>query len=307
MKQLPIWDLWLALEWKQLDAHQKKEIFGVPCPAPPGATMLRFHWDYIIKPCGTRKARMCCNGSKRAALELRVAQTYASCIDQPCMRLFFALSAAMGFVVMGADCTVRTPMPLPKRHTPGLTTPTPTGIALAIEKKLTARWYYHCPRPCRDIPKPVLCFVGWEQHINNILNDLNTVDTTHERSIYRGKIDGKVVHLCRQVDDLAVACSDPSVAQGLINSIGEIVALKSQETFNSFNGINIDQRHEYVKVSCQSYLVHLLKAHDWDKSSPTEKSDFKPIEPLAASTAEELSTSVEQPKTVLNTEPFRKK
>jgi hypothetical protein len=48
---------------------------------------------------------MCCNGSKRATPELRFAQTYASCIDQPWMRLFFALSAAMGFVVMGADCT----------------------------------------------------------------------------------------------------------------------------------------------------------------------------------------------------------
>jgi hypothetical protein len=33
LKQLPIWDLWLASEWKQLDAHQKQEVFGVPCPA----------------------------------------------------------------------------------------------------------------------------------------------------------------------------------------------------------------------------------------------------------------------------------
>jgi hypothetical protein len=48
---------------------------------------------------------MCCDGSKRAAPELCFAQTYASGIDQPCMRFFFALSTAMGFVVMGADCT----------------------------------------------------------------------------------------------------------------------------------------------------------------------------------------------------------
>jgi hypothetical protein len=48
---------------------------------------------------------MCCDGSKRAAPEPRFTQTYASCIDQPCMRLFFALSAAMDFVVKGADCT----------------------------------------------------------------------------------------------------------------------------------------------------------------------------------------------------------
>jgi hypothetical protein len=47
------------------------------------------------------------------------------------------------------------------------------------------------------------------------------------------------------------------VAQGLIDSIGMNVDLKSQ---GSFNGIDIDQRHEYVKVSCQSYLARMLKA-----------------------------------------------
>jgi hypothetical protein len=126
----------------------------VPCPAPPSATVLRSRWNYIIKPCGTRKARMCCDGSKRATSGLRFAQTYASCIDKSCIRLFFALSAAMGFVVVGADCL--TPMPtsrrLPKRHTSGLTTPIPSGIALAMERKSTARWYYQCLKPCRDTP-----------------------------------------------------------------------------------------------------------------------------------------------------------
>jgi hypothetical protein len=81
------------------------------------------------------------------------------------------------------------------------------------------------------------------------------------------------------------------VTQGLIDSIGKIVDLKSQGTLHSCNGVDIDQR-EYVKVSCQSYLGRMLKAHGWDKPSPTEKSDSKPIDPLAASTAEELSTSV---------------
>jgi hypothetical protein len=31
LKQLPIWDLGLASEWKQLDAHQKQKVFSV-CP-----------------------------------------------------------------------------------------------------------------------------------------------------------------------------------------------------------------------------------------------------------------------------------
>jgi hypothetical protein len=46
---------------------------------------------------------------------------------------------------------------------------------------------------------------------------------------------------------------------------------------SSFNGIGIDQRRDYVKVSCQSYLVSMLKTHGWDKPSLTEKSDSKPI------------------------------
>jgi hypothetical protein len=126
------------------------------------------------------------------------------------------------------------------------------------------------------------------------INEIDFVYTTHEHSIYRGTIDGKVVLMCRQVDDLAVACSDPAVAQGLIDSIGKVVDLKSQGILSSFNGINIDidQRREHVKVSCQSYLTRMLKNHGWDKPSPTEKLDTKPIEPLAASSAKELSISI---------------
>ena len=45
------------------------------------------------------------------------------------------------------------------------------------------------------------------KHINKILDDLDIVYTTHERSIYLGTIDGKVVLLYRQVDDIAVAYS----------------------------------------------------------------------------------------------------
>jgi hypothetical protein len=36
----------------------------------------------------------------------------------------------------------------------------------------------------------------WEKHIKEILDDLDIVYTTHERSICRGTIDGKVVLLC---------------------------------------------------------------------------------------------------------------
>jgi hypothetical protein len=293
LKPLPIWDVWLVSEWLQLDSHQKQKVFGAPSPAPPGATLLRSHWNYIIKPCGTRKARMCCDGSKRAAPEFRFAQMYASCIDQPCMRLFFALSAAMGFVVKGADCT---------NTNAYANSPSPTQPTFVWIDDAYADWYRarHGKDVDRSLVLPVLKALQghpeagalWEKHINKILDDLDIVYTIHERSIYQGKIDGKVVLLGRQVDDLAVACSDPTVAQGLIDSIGNEADLKSQDTLESYNGIDVDQRREYVKISCQSYLTRMLKTNGWDKPSPTEKSDSKPIEALAASTAEELSTLI---------------
>jgi hypothetical protein len=44
----------------------------------------------------------------------------------------------------------------------------------------------------------------WEKYIYKILDDLDIVYTTRERSIYRATIDGKVALLCRQVDNIAI-------------------------------------------------------------------------------------------------------
>jgi hypothetical protein len=74
----------------------------------------------------------------------------------------------------------------------------PTGIVLATERKLTALWYYHA-QGLQDTQKPV-----HRKSTSTDPDDLDIVYTTHERSIYRGKIDGRS-SLLRQVDDLAVA------------------------------------------------------------------------------------------------------
>jgi hypothetical protein len=50
-------DIWLGSEWKELDAHQKQNVFGVPYPVLPGAMVLGYHWNNV-QPLGTpRKAR----------------------------------------------------------------------------------------------------------------------------------------------------------------------------------------------------------------------------------------------------------
>ena len=83
----------------------KQEMYGAPVPAPSDAIVLRQHWTYVIKGDGTRKARNCCDGSPRAAPQLKLANTYSSCIEQPCMRLFLALCAHEGFISLKVDAT----------------------------------------------------------------------------------------------------------------------------------------------------------------------------------------------------------
>jgi hypothetical protein len=104
LKKLSTWPEWETGERKQLDQFHALQMYGAPVRRPPDAIVLRQHWQYQIKRDGTRRARNCCDGSIRAAPVLhKVAQTYSSCVEQPVQRLFFALSAELGYRVYGGD------------------------------------------------------------------------------------------------------------------------------------------------------------------------------------------------------------
>jgi hypothetical protein len=103
--RLPNWNDWEAGEFKQLDSMAKQEMYRNPCLPPKDAIILRQHWNYSIKAGRTRKAGNCCDGSPRAAPQLKLANTYSSCIEQPCMQLFFALCAHEGYISLKVDAT----------------------------------------------------------------------------------------------------------------------------------------------------------------------------------------------------------
>ena len=104
LRNLETWPIWKGAEGQQLDGFADLEMYGEPCPRPPGAIVLRQHWMYKIKTDGTLRARNCCDGSKRAVPELhRLSSTYSSCIEHPCMRLFMALSACLNMQILAAD------------------------------------------------------------------------------------------------------------------------------------------------------------------------------------------------------------
>jgi Reverse transcriptase (RNA-dependent DNA polymerase) len=128
-------------------------------------------------------------------------------------------------------------------------------------------------------------------HINDILSTIGFRSTTHERSLYTATINGFQVLLCRQVDDLAIACTDTDTAQWVISQIGAKVEVTDGGLLTTFNGVDIDQTADYVKVSCRSYLCRFLKAHDWDTPNLNE-SDNESLEPLPDSLSLAIDTDI---------------
>ena len=80
-------------------------MFSEPTPIPDDANCLPFIWTYLIKECGTKKARGVCNGSPRMKGTVTLGETYAASLDQTCAKIFWAINAAAGNIVVGADAS----------------------------------------------------------------------------------------------------------------------------------------------------------------------------------------------------------
>ena len=98
--------------------------------------------------------------------------------------------------------------------------------------------------------------------------------------------------ICRQVDDLAIGCVDIDAIQDLVRVIcaEDSIDLRDEGILNSFNGVNVEQRDRYIKITCKSYIDKLLAHYGWS-SSGLRDTDEKPIEPPAASTTQQCSTT----------------
>ncbi|KAI2506527.1 hypothetical protein MHU86_7937 [Fragilaria crotonensis] len=261
LRRLPNWKEWQDAEFKQLDLMAKQEMYGAPVPAPRDAIVLRQHWNYIIKGDGSRKARNCCDGSPRAAPQLKLANTYSSCIEQPCMRLFFALCAHEGYVSLKVDAT-----------NAYANSPPPNQPTFVVIDDQYADWYLarHGTDVSREMVFPVQHALQghpesgalWEKFVNSVIARHGFTSTTHERSLYQGTYKGRGM---------------------LIYGID----LRDEGILDSFNGVDVDQRDRYIKITCETYIDKLLAHYGW-LSSGSRETDERPIEPLAASTTQQM-------------------
>ena len=129
----------------------------------------------------------------------------------------------------------------------------------------------------------------WETFVNSVIARHGFRSTTHERSLYQGVYKGHRMLICRQVDDLAIGCTDTDAIKDLVRVIcaDDGIDLRDEGVLDSFNGVDVEQRDRYIKITCESYIDKLLAHYGWSSSGSRDTNE-KPIEPLAASTTQQM-------------------
>jgi hypothetical protein len=298
LKRLSTWNEWEAGERKQLKQFNDLQMFGEPIlpPTSNGAIILRPHWQYHIKRDGTRRARLCCNGSKFAAPMLHaIAMTYSSCVEHPIQRLFFAISAQLNLKIYGGDAKDA------YAHSPGPAIPT----YITIDDQY-ADWYKYTYGKEVDRSKvlPVRRALQghpesgrlWETHINKILVNMGFITTTHDKTIYKTTYNGETVYMLRQVDDFALACKQEETAKAIYKHIGQKLRLPKEDKdpfsylglIHDFNGIDVKQTTDYIQISCSNYIDRIMTSHGWEKERNMQPSS-KPTAPLSTETLSQIN------------------
>jgi len=114
--------------------------------------------------------------------------------------------------------------------------------------------------------------------------------TTHERNIYHGEVKGEVVFICQQVDDFAIASDTRAVAEYIVLEIDKRVSTTSKDIGTKYNGVDILQSRDYIKLYCESYIDKILLSHGWSVPSPNESNchNMVPLSPDAVSRLQSL-------------------
>ena len=136
----------------------------------------------------------------------------------------------------------------------------------------------------------------WETMIVDILcNELGFTSTTHERNLYRGTIDDQLVLICRQVDDFAIATKSTATAEKLVAAINQRVTTTSagigvsgaSGMTSKYNGLDLHQTRDYIKINCETYISRVLQTHGWETPGVRE-SDRHDAVPMTAESADRI-------------------
>jgi hypothetical protein len=264
----------------------------------------------MIKDCGTKKARCVCNGSSKMKGTVTLGDTYAHALEQTGSRIFWSVTALYNFITIGADASnAFAEAPAPKA---------PLFVSMDPQYH---EWYQEKYPDKPALPKDfVLPVQGalqghpesarlWALLIDKVIQELQLKPCTHEPCLYytnNYNNTGKTVLFLRQVDDFAVACEDKTTAKNVIKQINDkmTIDVKDLGLITRFNGVDVLQSRDYVKIYNKVYINKILLRHEWiHKESPlsqfpipmqTDTRYQRQLENADIPTSKEISTLEEE-------------
>jgi hypothetical protein len=121
----------------------------------------------------------------------------------------------------------------------------------------------------------------WEKHADTVLRELGLTPTVHKPCLYSGIIDGKRIVFMRQVDDFVITAPDQQMADILLDMLDNklTMPIKRQGLLDMFNGINVTQTRNYVKIDCHTYIDKFCSKYlnSWLNKVPLSKNCPTPL------------------------------
>ncbi len=119
--------------------------------------------------------------------------------------------------------------------------------------------------------------------------------TTHEPCLYVGTTGSQLIIFLRQVDDFAVGARESEHVEQLLARINAKmrIDIKIQGLITRFNGMDIHQTQDYVKITCEKYLHKMIQHHQWLQLLPTTSAPIPlPADPTYIQNLEKAQTPV---------------
>ena len=107
---------------------------------------------------------------------------------------------------------------------------------------------------------------SWAILIDKLLRSkLKLKPTTHEPCLYYGTYKNTEVLFLRQVGDFAVASSNDEYNKEIIELINNelTIEIKDLGRLTRYNGVDVTQGRDYVKLSNATYFQKVLDEHEW--------------------------------------------
>ena len=313
LKKLSNWHEWNTSIWRQLDKFYDSKMIGDMVDLPwekeklRQALILRPVWQFLVKPTGERKARLCGNGSKGAVPWLHEeVDTFSSSANKSMERLHLAVGASRNHYFGYGDVEDA----YASAHGP--TIPTYLRIDESIASWLAHRFGISaeemrgkcipCFKALQGHPEGGKLFEVW---INEKATKLGWTQTTHEPSLYYRYVEGELMLMTRQVDDLLISCAKKELITRAFSELKnegvrlheDPLAFQGLSPNFTFNGLEIEQTARFLKISCPGYIQRVLETHGWAQPALHErKPGAKPFSPMSSADYQNLTKQPDGPR-----------